>query len=254
MEPWSPAWKQAQLDAMHEAWSSCQGCQLHETRNKVVFGEGNPDADLMFISEGPGAQEDKTGVPFSAREGNAGELLNMMFDTVGIDRREVYIQNIVACRPPDNRDPIAVEKDACLPRVHEVIYIVDPLIIVTLGKYALTALVKGRSWSIEAEHGKLFSSPSPDERVTGERNGVEIEGRVFPRKGETKAVHRLEYDLIPLFHPAYILRVDSYDKKTGQFAAGGVAHRTLDDLGVVLDRLHQLKDKHNHVTRILERI
>ena len=251
MEPWTPEWKQQQLDAMQEAWSSCQGCPLHETRKRVVFGVGNPDADLMFISEGPGAQEDHTGVPFSPREGNAGELLNMMFDTVGINRDDIYLTNIVACRPPDNRDPIASEKDTCLPRVHELIYIVDPLIIVTLGKYALNALA-GR-WSIEAEHGKLFSRPYPQERTTGERNGVEIEGRVLPRKGADKFVHRLEYDLIPLFHPAYILRTDSYDKKTGQFAAGGVAHRTLDDLVVVLDRLHAIKDNHALVPRILER-
>ena len=138
-----------------------------------------------------------------------------------------------------------------MPRLHAIIYIVDPLLIVTLGKVALNALVGGRQWGIEAEHGKLFSSPDPEVRVTGERNGVQIPGRVFPRKGDNKKVYALEYDCVPLFHPSFILRNDSYDQSTDQFEPGGIAHKTLDDMKAVIDRVQQLKQEYIGIQRVL---
>jgi uracil-DNA glycosylase family 4 len=250
MELWSAEWKQQELGRLFEEWKDCQRCQLCNGRQNVVFGSGNPDADLMFIGEGPGKNEDKEGVPFI---GDGGQLLQSLCATIGISWEELYISNIVACRPPENRDPLAIEKDACLPRLHQIIYIVDPLLIVAVGKYAMNALVAGRSWGIEKEHGNLFSSPSPTVRVGGEHNGVEIPGRVFPRKGADKKVYTLEYDMVPIFHPAYILRVDSYDRDKDSFVEGGQAHQTLDDLQAVVDRIEQLRSEYEVIPQQLER-
>ena len=249
MELWSPEWKQERLAALYEEWKDCQRCQLCSGRKNVVFGYGNPDADIMFVGEAPGGEEDKEGFPFI---GDSGKLLQGLCATIGIDWESLYVSNIVACRPPNNRDPLAVEKDACLPRLHEIIYIVDPLLIVAVGKYALNALASGRAWGIEKEHGALFSSPHPTVRVGGEHNGAEIPGRVFPRKGSDKKTYTLEYDLVPIFHPAYILRVDSYDSN-GVFTDGGQAHQTLDDLKAVLDRVEQLRTEYEFIPKQLER-
>lgn len=250
MEPWSAEWKQRALEQLYAEWKDCQGCQLCSGRQNVVFGSGNPDADIMFIGEAPGKDEDKEGTPFV---GDSGQLLRSLCGAIGLDWDELFITNIVACRPPENRDPLAVEKDSCLPRLHEIMYIVDPLIVVPVGKYALNALAGGRSWGIEKEHGNLFSSPDPTVRVGGEHNGAEIPGRVFPRKGENKRTYTLEYDLVPIFHPAYILRVDSYDRSTDSFADGGQAHQTLDDLQAVLDRVQQLRTEYEFIPKQIER-
>lgn len=247
MEPWTPEWKQHQLDLLYDAWKNCQGCPLHQTRKNVVFGEGNPDADILFIGEAPGEQEDKKGQPFI---GDAGKLFNSMWcGALRQSREDIYVTNIVGCRPPKNRDPIAVEKDACISRVHEIIYLVDPLLVVAIGKYALNALAGGRAWGIEKQHGRMFSSPHPTVKVGGERNGVEIPGRVFPRKESDKSVHTLEYDVVPIFHTSYILRTDSYDPEANEFPKGGVAHQTLDDLEAVIDRVEQLKQEYQDIPR-----
>jgi len=252
MEPWSREWKQHQLDLLYAAWENCQGCELHQTRKKLVFGEGNPDADILFIGEAPGEHEDKSGRPFV---GDSGKLFDSMWcGALGQSREDIYITNIVACKPPKNRDPIAVEKDQCLPRVQEIIYIVDPLLIVSVGKFALNTLTSGRSWGIEKQHGRMFSSPHPTIKVGGEHNGVEIPGRVFPRKESDKSIHTLEYDLVPVFHTSYILRTDSYDTNANQFPKGGVAHQTLDDLQAVVKRVEQLKREYKDIPRIVERM
>jgi len=250
MEPWSAEWKQQSLEQLYSEWDNCAKCPLYKERKSFVFGSGNPDADIMLIGEAPGKKEDSEGVPFV---GESGELLQSLCDTVGMVWNDLFITNIVSCRPPDNRNPLAIEKDSCLPRVQEIIYIVDPLIIVAVGKYALNALAGGRSWGIEKEHGSLFSSPDPAVRVGGEHNGVEIPGRVFPRKGSNKRTYTLEYDLIPIFHPAYILRIDSYDKNTGQFSEGGQAHQTLDDLKSIVNKVEYLHSEYENVTKQIER-
>lgn len=249
--PWSSDWKRQKLSALWGEWENCQKCLLCKTRNKMVFGEGNPDADIMLIREAPGAEENKSGSPFT---GISGELLKSMFSNVGADWDDLFVTNVVACHPPENRDPTKDEKEACLSRLQETIYLIDPLLIVTVGKYALNALVGGRSWGIESEQGKLFSSPSPQFRISGERNGAEIPGRAFPKKWEDKSVFRLEYDVVPILHPAYILRVDSYDSQTETFSPGGAFDNSMNSLEAIMKRIEQLKSKHAKISRLLERI
>ena len=109
----------------------CKKCKLCKTRTNVVFGEGNKNADLMFIGEGPGADEDYSGIPFV---GKAGKLMNMAFQGIGINREEVYIANIVKCRPPSNRNPEQDEADACMNYLRNQVILVKPKIIVLLRK------------------------------------------------------------------------------------------------------------------------
>jgi len=253
MEPWTPEWKHAALKELQGQWKDCQACGLCEERQSLVFGEGNPDADILFVGHGPSEEDDQEGSPFV---GEPGQLLRGMWE-FGLKERQtwsdIFVSNVVACRPPNNRDPTAEEKRSCLPRLHEIIYIVDPLIVVPIGKYALNALVGGRSWGIEKSHGKLFSSPHASKRLAGERNGADIPGRFFPRKGEGKHVFKLEYDVVPIYHPSYILKIDSRDRKSGEFQDGGVAHQTLDDLQAVIERTEQLHAEYARIPRILER-
>jgi uracil-DNA glycosylase family 4 len=149
--------------------STCVRCRLSQGRTQVVYGVGDPNADLMFIGEGPGYHEDKQGEPFV---GAAGQLLNRMLAEVEIPRERVYINNVVMCRPPGNRDPLPDETEACTPWLTERIELIDPSVIVTLGNWA-TRFVLGPQVSIS--------------RVRGQR---------FPWKGRT---------VIPTFHPAAIL-------------------------------------------------
>ena len=122
-------------DAAAEA-SRCTRCGLARGRTQVVYGTGHPDADLMFIGEGPGFHEDKQGEPFV---GAAGQLLNRMLGEIGLARDQVYIANIVKCRPPGNRDPRPDEIEACTPWLVEQISLILPSVIVTLGNFAFTA-------------------------------------------------------------------------------------------------------------------
>lgn len=108
----------------------CEGCVLGKTRTKLVFGDGNPNAKVMLVGEGPGEQEDLQGIPFVGR---AGFLLDDMMKMIDLDRSRVYIANIVKCRPPHNRDPLPEERDACSQWLKKQIEIVDPLIIICLG-------------------------------------------------------------------------------------------------------------------------
>jgi uracil-DNA glycosylase len=156
--------QEAALDA-----STCTKCRLSEGRTQVVYGVGDPNADLMFIGEAPGFHEDKQGEPFV---GAAGQLLNRMLAEVEIPRERVYINNVILCRPPGNRDPLPDEIEACTPWLTERIEIIDPSVIVTLGNWA-TRFVLGPQVSIS--------------RVRGQR---------FPWNGRT---------VIPTFHPAAIL-------------------------------------------------
>ena len=156
----------------------CEACRLCHSRNNVVPGEGSPTAELMFIGEGPGAEEDRLGRPFV---GAAGDLLAKIIVAMHFTRGEVWIGNVVKCRPPSNRQPEADEMAACLPYLRRQLEIVRPKVIVTLGKTALAGLLP--------EHG---------------------------RTGITKMRGKwLEYESIPLmptFHPAYLLRSPSQKK------------------------------------------
>jgi DNA polymerase len=168
--------REALVDLFNEV-RSCTRCPLHETRTRAVFGAGNADADLMFIGEAPGAEEDRQGLPFVGR---AGQLLNQMLDGIGLSRDDVFIANVLKSRPPGNRDPQPPEIEACRPYLFEQIRLIEPRVVCTLGNFA-TKLLSG--------------NPAGISRVRGTPQVHELGGRsVF---------------LLPLFHPAAALRTPS---------------------------------------------
>lgn len=126
------------LADLNTQYQNCQKCPLHQTRTNFVYGDGNPHADIMIIGEGPGQQEDIAGHVFV---GPAGQLLTKMLKAINLDREDVYITNIVKCRPPHNRDPFPAEKQTCLPYLIEQISIIKPKVIVLLGKVAASTLL-----------------------------------------------------------------------------------------------------------------
>jgi uracil-DNA glycosylase family 4 len=159
------------LEAVRAELGDCIRCGLSEGRTQIVFGDGNPSADLLFIGEGPGEQEDLRGVPFVGR---AGELLTRMIEKgLGVSRSEVYICNIVKCRPPRNRTPLAGEVTACRPFLDGQIDAIGPRVIVTLGKPA-SSLLLGRDIAITRVRGTWH-----------EYRGIPV---------------------MPTFHPAFVLR------------------------------------------------
>lgn len=137
-------------EELEEEAKQCKKCKLCQNRNNVVFGTGNKQADLMFIGEGPGADEDMQGIPFV---GKAGKLMNMAFEAIGLNRDEVYIANIVKCRPPSNRNPQDDEAMACLNYLRNQVILVKPKIIVLLGSVALKNIL-GKEYGITASRGK----------------------------------------------------------------------------------------------------
>lgn len=142
----------ALLENLCKECLSCTRCQLHEGRQNVVFGTGNVQADLMFVGEGPGQQEDITGVPFV---GPAGKLLDDYLCAVGIQRESVYIANIVKCRPPRNRDPLPQEQDSCIQWLRAQTRIIHPKIIVCLGRIAAMRIINP-DFRITREHGQWY--------------------------------------------------------------------------------------------------
>ncbi len=158
------------IDALARSAEGCSLCRLSEKRRTVVFGEGHPQAPVMFVGEGPGADEDRTGRPFV---GQAGQLLDQMIFAMGFERHEVYIANVVKCRPPGNRDPQEDEMSACAPYLERQIELIEPRVLVALGKPASRRLT-GSSKPMGAMRGRWSSY------------------RGIP--------------LMPVFHPAYLLR------------------------------------------------
>jgi uracil-DNA glycosylase len=158
------------LEELAREASTCTRCRLSQGRTQVVFGVGNPNADLMFIGEAPGYYEDKQGEPFV---GAAGQLLTKMLGEIGLRREDVYICNVLRCRPPGNRDPLPDEVEACRPWLEGTLANVRPKVILTLGNFA-TRFILDRQISISRVRGQRF----------------EVGGRV----------------VIPTFHPAAILR------------------------------------------------
>jgi len=156
----------------------CRRCKLHAGANNLVFGEGSPHARLMFIGEGPGAEEDLQGRPFV---GAAGELLNNMLSKLGLRREEVYIGNVVKCRPPGNRNPEPEEIRACLPFLKQQIAAIRPEVIVTLGKIATDA---------------LLGVTEPITKIRGRWRRYE------------------KIRVMPTFHPSYLLRSPTERRKT----------------------------------------
>ena len=184
------------VEAAAEA-ADCTRCKLAEGRTQVVFGAGSPTADLMFIGEGPGFHEDRKGEPFV---GAAGQLLNRMLGEIGLERDDVYIANVVKCRPPGNRDPEPDEIEACTPWLIEQISLIQPTVIVTLGNFA-TKFVLDTTTGI-----------------------TRLRGQIHEWHGRT---------VIPTFHPAAILHGGG--ERSPQFAAlredFGLVRRTLDGGG-----------------------
>ncbi len=166
------------LRLIRENLGECTRCRLRERRNRIVFGEGNPQAPVVFVGEGPGAEEDRTGRPFVGR---AGELLTRIIESVGWRREEVYICNIVKCRPPKNRDPAPDEVATCRPFLERQLLAIRPIVIVTLGKPAISTLL-GRNVAITKMRG-----------IWLDWNGI---------------------PLLPTYHPAYLLR--NYTRETRQ--------------------------------------
>jgi len=142
----------ADLDALREHIGDCRRCPLSETRNRLVFGTGDTRARLMFIGEAPGKNEDLTGEPFV---GAAGKLLDELLASIGIERSQVYITNLVKCRPPGNRDPEPLEIGTCAPFLARQIELIDPVVIATLGRFS-SHHVLGTASPITALRGKLF--------------------------------------------------------------------------------------------------
>ena len=140
----------AELLAYRDAVGGCTKCALAHGRTQVVFGSGSPTADLMFVGEAPGFHEDKQGVPFV---GAAGQLLAKLLAGIGLGREDVYIANVLKCRPPGNRDPLPEEIEACEPHLWRQIELVGPKLICTLGNFA-TKLLSGRPTGITQVHGR----------------------------------------------------------------------------------------------------
>lgn len=145
---------------------SCQKCRLCETRTNVVFGDGNPNANILFIGEGPGQNEDLQGVPFVGR---GGQLLDKMLEHVGLSRQaDLYIANMVKCRPPKNRDPAKDEMAACIGYLKKQIELINPKIIVFLGRVAACALLDP-NFKVTKQHGEFF-----------EKDGILMMGTFHP--------------------------------------------------------------------------
>lgn len=159
-----------QWDELETTCRACRNCALWETRTNVVFGVGSRSAEVLFIGEGPGENEDLQGEPFVGR---GGKLLDDMMGAIGLKRQDVYIANIVKCRPPQNRDPLNTEEDACIGYLRNQVALLRPKIIVCLGRIAAMRVIS-EDFKITRDHGKWF-----------EKSGVQM---------------------MALFHPAALLR------------------------------------------------
>lgn len=167
-----------ELDKIKEKCAGCDKCELAKTRTQTVFSDGKPNHKLMLIGEAPGFYEDKQGLPFV---GKAGQLLDKIFESVGLSRQnDVYICNTIKCRPPENRDPLPEEKNACREYLDAQIEILKPKIILLCGRIALASMIN-TPLGITKVRGKWYDGP----------NGAKM---------------------MPIFHPSYLLRNDSREK------------------------------------------
>ncbi|MBI3810079.1 MAG: uracil-DNA glycosylase [Nitrospirae bacterium] len=140
------------LQELGHSLKDCQRCRLSSGRTQVVFGTGNPNASIMFVGEAPGFYEDKQGIPFV---GAAGKLLNELLDSVGLSRSDIYIANVIKCRPPDNRDPLPDEVETCKPFLFQQIELIKPKVVCTLGNFAMQTLL-GKKIGIMKMRGQAF--------------------------------------------------------------------------------------------------
>jgi uracil-DNA glycosylase family 4 len=226
------------LSRLQQAWGACKSCGLCEQRNSIVFGYGNPNAQVMIIGEAPGETEDRTGLPFI---GAAGQLLDQYLGYSSIrdnvkelvesinrtkskaeaDRRELrsllldefYFTNVVMCRPPENRDPLPKEIEVCRIRLLEQIYIVDPVLIVTAGRIASEALI-GKKISITSSRGEMFD--------------IDVPGRT----------QNVRYPVVAILHPSYLLRKNDFKQK------GGDGVKTYNDFVRVMNIIDKYNESH----------
>ena len=161
-----------ELEALSDKVRQCQACGLHKQRQNTVFGHGCIDADWLFVGEAPGSEEDKQGLPFVGR---AGQLLNSILFSIGLTRDEVYITNVLKCRPPGNRDPMGEEVIQCEPYLHDQIDRIKPEIIIAIGRFAAQALLKSTASIAEL-------------------------------RGQRHEYSKLKIPLVVTYHPAYLLR------------------------------------------------
>jgi uracil-DNA glycosylase family 4 len=173
----SAAERRELLKVVYEEARGCVRCPLHQTRTNVVFGAGNADADLMFIGEAPGSNEDRMGLPFV---GQAGKLLDKLLAEIGLERNEVWICNVLKCRPPDNRDPQPNEIESCQDYLLRQVQLIEPVVICTLGNFS-TKLLRADTTGISRLHGQA----------------------------ETRTIGSRAVRLYPLFHPAAALYTPS---------------------------------------------
>lgn len=190
--------KKEELEILKTKCEKCLACELGQTRNNVVFSDGNPDtAKAILIGEAPGANEDMTGTPFVGR---AGKLLNDFLAQVGIDReKDLYIINTVKCRPPQNRVPTNIEKEKCVEYLYEQIRIVNPKILIFCGSTALQS---------------FYDKKVPISKIRGEWLDIDVNGQ--------------KYKSMPIFHPSYLLRNHSME-------AGKPRALMLEDLKKIRD-------------------
>jgi len=189
--PAPAARREETLDEIRTDLGDCTRCPLHEKRTQIVYGVGNAEADLMLVGEGPGREEDRQGLPFV---GPAGQLLTKIIQAIGLSRDDVYIANVVKCRPPRNRDPEPEEVDACRPFLDRQIDTIRPRVICALGRVSALNLLR------------------TDEGIT------RIRGRIYPYRGAK---------LVPTFHPAYLLR--NPEKKRDCWQDMKLIRRLLDE-------------------------
>lgn len=237
--------KHEYLSSLQQSWANCQGCALSQGRRNVVFGYGCADAQVMIIGEAPGENEDRSGLPFV---GSAGILLDQylgsvsareevitLLDTLNstkgssqeVERRrnemriqlrdflcqEFYFTNVVMCRPPENRDPIPKEMEACRSRLLEQIYIIDPVMIVAAGRIAAEAVI-GKKVAITSSRGEIFD--------------VEFRGRLTT----------FRYPVMAVLHPAYLLRKNDFRQD------GGEGQKTYNDFLRVMRIVDEFNEKH----------
>jgi uracil-DNA glycosylase len=188
-EPMTPAERRIALDAIAAEVKICQRCRLGATRTQAVPGEGEPETEVVFVGEGPGFNEDRLGRPFVGR---AGDLLVKLLATLGWRRSEVFITNVVKCRPPDNRDPEPDEIAACLPYLKRQLEILDPALVVTLGRHSMGRFMPG------ARIGQAHGTTAPVDPETGARAAT----------------------VFALYHPAAALRSSEVERQSYADVAG----------------------------------
>lgn len=186
----------AALEQIADEVRACTGCRLHEGRTLAVPGEGDPDTEVVFVGEGPGMNEDREGRPFVGR---AGGLLVRLLGSIGWQRQDVFITNVVKCRPPDNRDPQPEEIAACAPFLRRQLEVLDPAVVVTLGRYSMGTFMPG------ARIGQVHGTTQPVDPETGARDAL-VFAMYHPAAAlRTAAIERESFEDVSLI-PSVLVR------------------------------------------------